>query len=152
MKLVEALGILNGDVPEQSTGLSVFLASGFTPLHLKTFLAAHLRLLLPDRQITVNEGRFGDLAGNLQRLRDARPDAGIIVIEWSDLDPRLGCRQLGGWAPANLPGIVDEAAGRLDSLAACIEAMDQGTPLVVALPGLPLPPLSYSATWDAAGF
>jgi len=42
MNLLAALEILKRPVSEGASGRDIFLACGFTPLHLKTFLAAHL--------------------------------------------------------------------------------------------------------------
>ena len=42
--------------------LSAFLACGFTPLHLQTFLAAHLSCRFPDRRIQLQVGLFVLLA------------------------------------------------------------------------------------------
>ena len=68
MKLLNALEILNRRLPEDAPVANIFLASGFTPLHLRTFLAAHLRLQSPTERVEVSTGLFGDLAGNLDRL------------------------------------------------------------------------------------
>ena len=87
MKLVEALQVANS--PEQGPQFSAFLACGFTPLHLETAVKAHLRLALPGRTIEVKTGLYGDLAGTLETAL-AKADVIMVVIEWADLDPRLG--------------------------------------------------------------
>jgi len=47
MKLIDALEALKEDPESQSPVLDVHLACGFTPLHLLTFLNAHLRREFP---------------------------------------------------------------------------------------------------------
>src|SRR5205814_871980 len=80
--------------------LDVFCVCGFTPLHLKTFLAAQLQLLCPDRRIQVHTGLYGDVCGNLERAAKAAPDAVAIVLEWPDFDPRLGIRAAAAATPS----------------------------------------------------
>ena len=92
MKLIDALKI-----SQQPAGdpFSVLLACGFTPLHLRTYLHAHLQTLTKDRTVEVSSGLYGDLLGTLNSADISRVHAAAIVIEWADLDPRLGIRQLG---------------------------------------------------------
>src|ERR1700756_2601269 len=96
MKLAEALSIVQ-KTPADLPDFNVVLACGVTPLHLQNYLAAHLQRARPDRKIRVSAGLFGDLPGTLEQLADKKLQAAALVIEWSDLDPRLGYRQLGGW-------------------------------------------------------
>lgn len=86
MKLSEALKVTQ--VPRNAPALPVALVCGLTPLHLETFLKAQLCLLFPDRTPELRTGLFGDLLGNFERLKDV--SAAAVVVEWSDLDPRLG--------------------------------------------------------------
>jgi len=90
-KLAEALKVIQSALSD-APRLEVALLCGFTPLHLKTFLRAHLCKLFPGRSPNVQTGLFGDLIGNLQRV--AGVSAAAVVIEWPDLDPRLGLRRL----------------------------------------------------------
>jgi len=96
MKLIDALEALKEDPESQSPVLDVHLACGFTPLHLLTFLNAHLRREFPNYKVLIRTGIFGDLLGYLERLERERPAVTVAVIEWADLDPRLGIRRLGG--------------------------------------------------------
>lgn len=100
MKLIEALTIIRAAPQQAAQQMNVYLATGFTPLHLQTFLAAHLQLLLPKRQITVHTGLYGDAAGNLERAADQMPDAIALALEWPDFDPRLGIRTVGHASPS----------------------------------------------------
>jgi hypothetical protein len=55
MKLIEALQILKKPLADGSP-FTVFLVCGFEPLHLETFLAAHLTSAFRDRRIVVRGG------------------------------------------------------------------------------------------------
>src|ERR1700686_591717 len=113
MKLAEALKVIQS-VPAHAPPLQVALLCGFTPLHLETFLRAHLCKLFPGHSPRVQTGMYGDLIGNLQCVTGV--SAAIVVIEWSDLDPRLGLRRLGGWEPSQLPDILSEVNRSCDRL------------------------------------
>jgi FkbH-like protein len=144
MNLIEALETAKAPAGENSPSLRIFLACGFTPLHLETFLAAHLRNLRSTHRADVTTGVFGDLAGNLERLDGEKYDAVAVAIEWTDLDPRLGVRTLGGWQLEKLPDILECSARSLERLAHALRRI--ALPTTVSLPTLPLPPLFYSGT------
>ena len=113
------------------------LACGFTPLHLTTFLAAHLQRCLPASRVEVKTGLYGDLAGNLERISGC--DAAAVAIEWQDLDPRLGYRSLGGWGPSEVTDIATTVPASLARLASAIRRAP-AVPFAICLPTLPLPP------------
>jgi FkbH-like protein len=143
MKLAEALKIVQQTAVDGAADFSVYLASGILPLHLDTFLAAHLQQRLPGLAIRIQTGLYGDLPGNLAQLEKSSCHAGAVVIEWADLDPRLGLRRLGGWGPGVLPDIqasIEQAANQLLGLLA---AACQSRPLALCLPTIALPPISY---------
>ena len=152
MKLIEALEVLREPWPDDAAPFRVDLVCGFTPLHLVTFLAAHLRRLCADRRIEVDTGLFGDLLNTLERVEKSRPDACAIVLEWADLDPRLGLRSVGGWGPGVLEDIVATVASRIDRIAYLINRISQTAPIALCLPTLPLPPVSYAPGWRASDF
>ncbi len=141
MKLIEALEIVKRPVADAAPGTKVFLACGFTPLHLQTFLAAHFRELHPEVRLEIKTGRFGDLMGNIERLNPSEIDAVAVLMEWSDLDPRLGIRTLGGWRPADLADIVESAGKSGMRMQRAITGVSQQVPAVVCMPTLPLPPM-----------
>jgi FkbH-like protein len=152
VNLVEALEIFKQAIPEDAHPLRTFLACGFTPLHLQTFLAAHLRKLLPKQRVEVKTGLFGDLAGSLERLQTSECEILAVVIEWQDFDPRLGIRSLGGWRTTDLPDIVrsaDQASARLEQ---ALRRMSTFIPVCVCLPTLPLPPLFTTPTRQAGDY
>ena len=152
MKLIDALERQKRPIAEGAQPLSVFLACGFTPLHLETFLGAHLRSFYPARRVELHSGVFGDLAGNLERLQPEGHDALAVVIEWADLDPRLGLRTLGGWQVEKLPDIVNSASDNLERLKRALQAVPLALPTCACLPTLPLPPVFYTGTQRSSVF
>lgn len=149
MKLAEALSIVqktSADLPE----FSVVLACGSTPLHLQNYLAAHLQSLRTDRKVRVGTGLFGDLAGTLEQLRSQPAQAAAVVIEWQDLDPRLGYRLLGGWGQRRLADVVETVTLTLRRLESAIEGVPKSTIFAVSLPTLALPPAFHTTSWHAS--
>ena len=149
MKLIEALQIAQKR-PDHATPFGVALACGFTPLHLQTYLTAHLQQRLPDRRVETGTGLFGDLAGSVDSLAHSRADAAAIVLEWADLDPRLQYREAGGWAPVDLADIVDVVEARARGFELAIQAFPPGLRVAVSLPTLPLPPVFYAPGWQSS--
>jgi hypothetical protein len=86
MKLLEALNAVGEMRQRKGDALSCYLATGFSPLHLKTFLQAELFKVFPDREVGISEGLFGDLCGNLDRFEKSESEFGMIFVEWSQLD------------------------------------------------------------------
>src|ERR1700676_1614005 len=145
VKLSVALDILQRSRHLQDR-FSVTLACGFTPLHLQTFLAAHLQSAPPDRRVELETGLYGDLAGTLERATGR--DAIAIAIEFPDLDPRLGYRSLGGWGPAEESDIAGHVHTSLQRIRAGIEKA-KGTPVALATPTLSPAPAFHTAGWEA---
>jgi FkbH-like protein len=152
MKLIEALRIAGSPAPESGAPLNVLLATGFSPLHLQTFLAAHLRMAFPNHRVNVESGLYGDLAGTLERLGEKLLDAVIVAIEWTDLDRRLGIRSLGGWSPQDLPNIVDTVRANARCIEDAVRNRKGTVPVAVCLPTLPLPPTAFTPGWQACTF
>jgi hypothetical protein len=109
VKLIDALEVLKRSIADDAPETKVYLACGFTPLHLESFLAAQLRIRLPGRRVGISTGLFGDLIGNIERLEPSTFHALAVVVEWEHLDPRLGIRTLGGWRPSNLADMEESA-------------------------------------------
>ena len=144
MNLIEALEISRKPVAQDAKLLRIFLACGFTPLHLQNFLSAHLRQVFPENRIEIKTGLFGDLAGSLERL-DARVlDGMAVTLEWPDLDSRLGIRELGGWQVSDLHEFVSSVDLQLSRLQRAIKNAARSVPVVISLPTIPLPPLFYT--------
>jgi FkbH-like protein len=152
MKLVQALEILRGEVSSTAEPFSVALVCGFTPLHLSTFLDAHLRLLLRERQIETSVGVYDDFWGNLRRLEGMEADAGVVLLEWGDLDPRLGVRGLGSWAPSAFEDILRTVKSHALEFPRLVESSSRKMAVAVCFPTLPLQPLSFSPGWQANAF
>ena len=152
MKLSEALRIVGSAAPKPGPALQVLLATGFTPLHLQTFLAARLQLAFPHQQVKVDIGLYGDLAGTLERLGEKSLDAVVVAIEWSDLDRRLGIRSLGGWSPQDLESILATAHANARRIESAICNRQTTASVVISLPTLPLPPVNFTSGWQAGSF
>ncbi|MGH2894236.1 MAG: HAD-IIIC family phosphatase, partial [Solirubrobacteraceae bacterium] len=141
MKLVHALEVVQRHDSRDSKRFAIALACGFEPLHLRTFLAAELKERLTPARVEVPTGLFDDLIGNTERAGDSVPDAIAVVVEWADLDPRLGLRRLGGWRTDQLDDIVARVQTALERLERSVVAASGGCRLVCVMPTLPLPPL-----------
>ena len=151
MKITEALKILQAATsrPADLT-YQVLLICGFTPLHLGTFLAAHLQQRLADRKVSVSTGLYGNVAGTLESLKEVQIQAVALALEWQDLDPRLGFRSAGEWGPSALADILNVARTMLDRMAAAIGNAPAGVPVACSLPTLPLPPMFHTPGWQMA--
>jgi FkbH-like protein len=150
MRLSEALAILNSarvDAPEYP----VSLVCGFTPLHLQTFVQASLQQRCPDRRVRVAAGLYGDLAGTLDRQAREAGEGAAVVLEWSDLDARLGIRSSGGWLPEALPDIERTVAAALDVFGGKLQRLGGACPVAVSLPTLPLAPVAFTPGWQTSG-
>jgi FkbH-like protein len=110
---------------------------------LKTFLTARMALLSLQAAVEVSEGLYGDLAGNLERLHGRKLDAVVAMVEWADLDVRLGVRSSGGWTAASLADVARTAKLQLRRIGAAFERLS-GCPRVLAGPTLPFPPVHYA--------
>jgi len=150
MKLIDALEIIHRDRPASAASRTVYLACGFTPLHLRTFLQAHLQSSRPHAGVEVAVGLFGDLPGNLQRARVGSFDGAAVILEWTDLDPRLGFRQLGGWDPQLFPDIVNSVRAMRARVQDDLERLSETCPVALCLPTLPPAPVSYTPGWQAS--
>lgn len=150
MKLVEALEVLKQNPSVESPTVDIQLACGFTPLHFLTFLGAHLRVAFPAHRITVSTGAFGDLPGNLERLANTQDSVIVAVVEWKDLDPRLGIRILGGWNPSQLSEFTQTVRDHAERVLAAIETVAPKNTVVVALPTLPIPPVAFTPGWHTS--
>jgi FkbH-like protein len=144
MNLIEALEISRKPVAPDAKLMRVFLACGFTPLHLKNFLSAHLRQLFPENRVEIKTGLFGDLAGSVERLDAKGFDGLAVALEWSDLDSRLGIRELGGWQVPDVHEVVSSVDLQLSRLQRALKTAARSAPVVLSPPTIPLPPLFYT--------
>jgi FkbH-like protein len=152
MKLLDAMRILQ-QAPKDATHFRAALLCGFTPLHLGTYLGASLQLALPAGQrAQVETAPYGDLAGAIGSLASDAPPSAALVIEWADLDPRLGLRNPGGWGAPAYADILAHVRAKLDLLTAAIGKLPASTALAVSLPTLPLPPVAIVPEAQASVF
>ncbi len=152
MKLIEALEIIEGMKRREGEPLTCSLATGLNSLHFKTFLAAELGLLFKDRTIEISDGLYGDLIGNIRRFGKADAEFGIVLIEWPDLDSRLGFRSAARWMRSELEDILSTARARMAQIQQAVEDHCQRLPLILCFPTLPLPPISFVPSWQAGVF
>jgi FkbH-like protein len=151
MKLAEALAISNKALPPDCTRRAVFLVCGFTPLYLETFLKAFLALRFPESNVHIETGLFGDITGNLERAAGAGAGEAAVVLEWQDLDPRLGWRHAGGWGERAALEIPAGVSARFEQILAGLRNLAGHSTVVLSPPALPLPPLSHTAPVQAGG-
>jgi FkbH-like protein len=147
VKLTEALRILQR-APKDAASFKVLLACGYTPLHMQTFLTAHLQTALQQRRVELIAGLYGDVPGTLARASEAGLHAIAVPLEWADLDPRLGFRQLGGWGPEELTDIASSAGSRLGWVRQRLAEAPEHVRIAVALPTTALPPVFYTPAWQ----
>lgn len=152
MKFAEALRICQAKPPTDARPFAVALACGCTAHHLQIFLKAHLSKLIPDRCVSVTPGLYGDCLGTLERVGETPLDGVAVLIEWADLDPRLGIRQNGGWSPALLPDILANVEMQAGRFAAALTHAAAHATVAVALPTLPLPLVACTPGWQMSEF
>jgi FkbH-like protein len=145
MRITDALKIINS-APKDAKPFEVKLACGFTPLHLQTFLAAHLQQAMPDRRVVISTGLYGNLVGSIESIKESVGNNLAIALEWDDLDPRLGYRAPVVWDSTTLQDIVSSVPRALKRLANSIRAVPSGT-VVLSTPTLPFPPLFHTPSW-----
>jgi FkbH-like protein len=152
VKLIEALEVVKRADAKQAPCKSFVLACGFTALHLRIFLKAHLQIRIPNERVEVVTGLYGDLAGTIERAC-AEPNDGLAaVVEWADLDSRLGVRQLGGWQPQRFAEILSNVTTSLERLEAGLMRLAMSSSVALALPTLALLPLDLPAGWQNGAF
>lgn len=152
MRLIDAVKLCARPASEDAIEINALLACGFTPIHLQTFLRAELRLHMSSHAVRMTTGLFGDLCGTIESIIEnaERIDLIFAVVEWGDLDSRLGVRALGGWRVSQMDDIVQCAARKAARLQAGIVAASRRAPVVVCFPTLPLPPI-FSTTPGQVG-
>lgn len=126
----------------------LFLACGFQPLHLLTFLKAYYTTRFPNQAIEVQTGLYEDLEGTLATAAVSRALATVVVLEWSDLDSRLGLRSSGGWGPSAEHDILQNCRERLDRMLPVLETLASSMPVVLVAPTLPIPLLGHTPGWQ----
>lgn len=143
MTLSEALAAVRQASTAAATE-KVFLICGFQPLHMPTFLSAHFAQQHPGRALKVETGLYDDLEGTFRAAMESDSRAAAAMLEWSDLDPRLGLRSAGGWGPAAQREITENCGERSARLIERLERL--ATRMPVALVGPTLRPRLFGQT------
>lgn len=152
MKLAEALATLKNVKCRSGEAFVCSLAAGFNPLHLSTFLAAELSALFTSQRIEIRHGLYGDLLGNVGRLANGGADCAIVLMEWANLDARLGVRSSAACSPSVCADIVATVKTRASQIQRAVEEACRRMPVIVSFPTLPLPPISFAPGWQASSF
>ena len=147
MKITEALKLVQAAAAD-APPFKVTLACGFTPLHLHTFLNAHVQLALPNKVVRLTEGLYGDLCGTVERTGEC--DGLVVVIEWPDLDARLDYRNAGAWGRDTVASVVEHSAMALERLKAALGRIPSGVPIALAIPSLPVTPIFSAPGWQSS--
>ena len=150
MKLGDALNLVRS-LPTDAEPITLYLACGFTPLHLKTLLAAEI-WQVSHKKAEILSGLYGDLPGSLRRAGLSGADFSACIVEWSDFDPRLGLRSLGGWSPVLFPDITETVQRRMLEFEHTVEKVSARVPIALSTPTLPLPPISFTSREEAGSF
>jgi FkbH-like protein len=129
---------------------SLYLACGFQPAHLISFLKAYVAERFPGTGALIETGLYGDLEGNLKKAEASEAESAIVLVEWGDLDPRLTLRGAGGWALSLHSDILSVVSARLKNLLAGLELLAGSKPVALIPPTLPLPPLGHTPSWQAS--
>jgi FkbH-like protein len=152
MTLNQALAIINSR-RESVHGGNYYLACGFQPLHLITLLRARLLERRADQKnLDVLPGIYGDLRGNIDLAAQSDSIATALVLEWSDIDPRLGLRATGGWSGEAKADILANCSERYAHLEASIAKLAVRMPVAIAPPSLALPPIGHTIRSQSSSF
>ena len=152
--LLEALEVIKKNSSLSDENLCrCALYIGSTPLTLKTMLYATLCESLPGRRVEVLDGQYGDLLGSLTQLASGRDtlDFLIVVIEWDDLDPRLGLRSSAGWN-FSLDEVLASVRAKLALFLSTLGKLAERMPIIVSPPLLPFLPFHHNATRQASAW
>jgi FkbH-like protein len=147
MTLGQALGLVQ-QRKEVNRRRKIFLVCGFQPLHLGTFIQGHFALRFPDEGADIQTGLYGDLEQTLITSAGSQVEAASVVIEWSDLDPRLGLRSVGGWGLSVQADILGSCHERFARILGGLEAIGGKMPVALVPPTLPFSLLGHTAGWQ----
>jgi FkbH-like protein len=147
LSLSQALAMIVQQDGKASHG-EIFLVCGFQPLHLATFLKAYFAVRFPQHSTEILTGVYGDLDGGLDKAHESDATAAAVVIEWADLDPRLGLRSAGGWGPSVEQDIVENCAGRWSGILGRLDRLVSRMPVALSPPSLPIRFFGHTAGWQ----
>ncbi|MGJ5820940.1 HAD-IIIC family phosphatase [Paludibaculum fermentans] len=149
MTLGQALALIKLE-SEADQRRRIFLVCGFQPLHLVTFLKGHFAERFPKQAAEILTGLYGDLGGTFTAAAESQAEAAAVVIEWSDLDPRLGLRSAGGWALSVQADILESCREQWARLLKGLKDLAAKMPVALVPPTLPMLFLGHTAGWQAS--
>jgi FkbH-like protein len=149
LTITEALKALQA-AEKDAPRFEIVLACGFTPLHLQTLLAAHTQKRLPNRRVTVRPGLFGSAVIALEQALEKSADGIAVVLEWPDLDPRLGFREATPWSIEMTADIARNVALTLERVHAALQRTPRGLRVALSLPSLRIPPVFHTCSWQTS--
>jgi FkbH-like protein len=152
MRLSEALLINQQSVLPNAHKRNIHLVCGFTPLHLQTFVLAHARRRFSADNVSIFTGLFGDVEGSLKGAREQPAEGAIVVVEWSDLDYRLGFRAAAGWSSSVLNDILQQVDSKFHRLKQLVSELAGEMPVALIAGTLPLPPLTHLPLAQTSSF
>lgn len=129
----------------------IALVCGFQPLHLETFIRGYFARRFPEEMAEVRYGLFGDLGGNVEMATDTDSEGAAVIVEWGDLDPRLGLRSAGGWRGSLQDDILRTVSDGLSSLLSSLHPLAGRMPVALIPPTIPASFLGHTAgrQWSA---
>jgi FkbH-like protein len=146
MNITQALEIIRNS-PKGLRTFDLTLACGFTPLHLQTFLAAHLQRALPERKVNVIPGLYGSLVDTVKECsRNESPNL-AITLEWADLDLRLGYRAFHLWDSGTVPELIATSKKSFENLLRILQPLATKSRIVLSTPTLPIAPIFHTNSW-----
>ncbi len=148
MTLAEALA-LTRQPRTKSRQRRLLLVCGFESLHLGTFLRGHFIQRFSDEDAAIATGVYGDLEGTLVAAAGSAAEGAAVVLEWADVDSRLGLRSAGGWSLSIQPDILASCRSRLDRVLAGLRVLCARMPVVLVAPTLPIPLFGHTAGRNA---
>jgi FkbH-like protein len=143
MTLAQALDLIR-QREETARKRKVALICGFEPLHLGTFLKGHIAERFESEGAELRTGLYGDLEGTLAAAVGAECEAAALVLEWSQIDSRLGLRSSGGWGLSVQQDILESCRARFARLRRGLEALASIMPVVVVGQTLAIPLLGHT--------
>jgi FkbH-like protein len=149
MTLAQALALAQRN-PDTSRRRKIFLACGFQPLHLIPLLKGHFAERFPNEDAEIHTGTYGDLAGTLEAAAETQAEAAAVVLEWADLDPRLGLRSAGGWAVSRQTEILENCSEQFGRLVTRLQALAAKMPVGLVPPTLPILFLGHTANTQSS--
>ncbi len=150
MKFSDAIKASRESLNSAGPTYNVVLACGFTPQYLDVFISAYLYQYNPGKSIAITPGPYGNILEAIKLAEQTNSHALVILLEWSNLDPRLGYRSTGGWTRARLDDVIDQVESRLDRLRSALQAIGTQCRVSLSLPTLSLPPCFHTTDWQAS--